>query len=75
MDAGFRAMHNLEQGTVPQKFETVFKVKWSRSSYYTHQEVWSTLNSETLAYAVQCGRGEGGSWPALVKMYGKPKTR
>ncbi|KAJ7339816.1 hypothetical protein DFH08DRAFT_812199 [Mycena albidolilacea] len=57
MDTGFHAM-KCESGKLPARFVKAFQVDWS-------------LDPHVLEYAVQCGRGYGGNWKALMKGKGK----
>ncbi|KAJ7734008.1 hypothetical protein DFH07DRAFT_989162 [Mycena maculata] len=56
MDQGFTAMAVATTGNVQQKFAEAFGVPWTRSSYYTHLDIWSTMRTDSpdaLAYAVR----------------------
>ncbi|KAF8130473.1 hypothetical protein K438DRAFT_1788707 [Mycena galopus ATCC 62051] len=74
MDTGFKTMAAMA-GTIPKKFTETFKVSWASSTYYTHHNIWATMDRDALVYAVQCGRGAGGNWQTLVNLYGKGKAK
>ncbi|KAJ7725000.1 hypothetical protein DFH07DRAFT_971022 [Mycena maculata] len=78
MDQGFTAMAVATTGNVQQKFAEAFGVPWTRSSYYTHLDIWSTMRTDTpdaLAYAVQCGAHPGGKWGPIAQRFAKPKGK
>ncbi|KAJ7730369.1 hypothetical protein DFH07DRAFT_781639 [Mycena maculata] len=78
MDQGFTAMAVATTGNVQQKFVEAFGVPWTRSSYYTHLDIWSTMRMDSpdaLAYAVQCGAHPGGEWGPIAQHFAKPKDK
>ncbi|KAF8191566.1 hypothetical protein K438DRAFT_2139046 [Mycena galopus ATCC 62051] len=78
MDAWFKAMSRSSKKTIPERFLEAFGVKWVRSTYYTHYNVWATMDTmdnRTLEYAVQCAHGAGGNWQDLVALYGTEKGK
>ncbi|KAJ7756502.1 hypothetical protein DFH07DRAFT_773198 [Mycena maculata] len=70
MNQGFMDMAAATAGTIEQKFEAAFDMPWTRSSYYTHHDVWSAMckdNPDALAYAVQCGACPGSEWGPIAQ--------
>ncbi|KAJ7748736.1 hypothetical protein DFH07DRAFT_775564 [Mycena maculata] len=78
MNQGFMDMAAATAGTIERKFEAAFDMPWTRSSYYTHHDVWSAMckdNPDALAYAVQCGACPGGEWGPIAQRFAKSKGK
>jgi hypothetical protein len=71
MDAAFKAMRG-SSGTVPERFQAAFGVKWIRQTYYDHFNVWlalTTVNDPTLEAVVQKGQTVAGEWVPFKAKY------
>jgi hypothetical protein len=75
MDAAFTRIEVLKGSGANSKaaFASVVGSTWSSSTFSDHHRVWKACPSNSMSDAVQKGRGPGGVWKTLAKMYGKKR--